>query len=149
MAKSQITFSKKEREKKKLQKRKLKEEKRAKKKEQTTSGKLEDMLVYLDSNGNIIDTPPDETDKKVEIDPASIAVSTPKSAPVDLDAERRGKVEFFNHNKGYGFIVQSNSEEKFFVHDSNLIDKVNENDKVKFSIEKGERGFQAVNVKKI
>lgn len=64
MARSQITFRKKEREKKKLQKRKAKEEKREEKKDQATSGDLDDMLAYVDENGNIVDTPPDEKEEK-------------------------------------------------------------------------------------
>ena len=48
MGGSQITFRKKEREKKKLQKKKAKAERREEKREQETSGKLDDMLAYVD-----------------------------------------------------------------------------------------------------
>ena len=54
MAKSQITFSKKEKEKKKIQKRREKEEKMAQRKLDNNKGKsLEDMLAYVDENGNV------------------------------------------------------------------------------------------------
>lgn len=149
MARSQNTFNKKEREKKKLQKRKNKEENKARRKEQAKSSNLDDMLVYVDEFGNLVDTPPEEGKKTEEIDPESIAISTPKSAPVDMDAERRGTVKFYNENKGYGFIEQQGAKEQFFVHESNLIDPIRDNDKVKFKIEKGEKGFNAVKVQKL
>ena len=44
-------------------KKKKKEEKRAKReerKEEPTNSSLEDMLAYVDEDGNIVDSPPDE-----------------------------------------------------------------------------------------
>lgn len=149
MARSQNTFNKKEREKKKLQKRKAKEEKRAEKRDQETSGKLDDMMAYLDADGNIVDTPPDENEKKKEIKAKDIEIGIPKAEPVNMDAERRGKVAFFNDAKGYGFIDQSQTQERFFVHASSLKQPIQEGDSVKFNIEKGEKGFNAVNVQKV
>lgn len=149
MGRSQITFNKKEREKKKAQKRKAKAEKREFRKDQESSGKLEDMMAYVDEFGNIVDTPPEERKPAAEIDVNSIAVSTPKAAPIDLDAERRGKVTFFNDSKGYGFIEQQITQEKFFVHSTRLKAPVQENDKVKFKIEKGEKGWVAIDVEKV
>ena len=61
------SFSKKEKEKKKARKRKEKEAKRAAKREEDTSGKLDDMIAYVDENGVIVDTPPDVSAKKEEI----------------------------------------------------------------------------------
>ncbi|WP_109831600.1 cold-shock protein [Reichenbachiella versicolor] len=149
MARSQKTFQKKEREKKKLQKRKGKEEKKALRKENSKSGSLDDMMVYVDENGNLIDTPPKEKDKTMEIDASQIDVSTPKSASDDIDAERRGKVKFYESSKGYGFIIQDGSNDEFYVHGTNVVGNIAENDKVKFKIEKSERGFVAINVSKI
>jgi hypothetical protein len=60
MAKSQETFAKKEKEKKKLKRRKDKQEKMEERKANATKGKtLEEMMAYIDENGNISSTPID------------------------------------------------------------------------------------------
>jgi cold shock protein len=59
---------------------------------------------------------------------------------------KTGTVKFFNNSKGFGFIKQADSDEEIFVHASGLIDQVRENDKVKFEVEKGKKGLNAVRV---
>ncbi|WP_340073723.1 cold-shock protein [Leptobacterium sp. I13] len=59
---------------------------------------------------------------------------------------KEGTVKFFNNVKGFGFISQADSGEDVFVHKNDLIDKIRENDKVKFDIEKGQKGLSAINV---
>lgn len=61
---------------------------------------------------------------------------------------KTGKVKFFNHEKGFGFIVDDESGEDVFVHKSGLVDNINENDQVTFDTEQGRRGINAVDVKK-
>jgi len=62
MARSQQRHQKREKEKQKLQHRQEKAEKMQERKANTQKGKsLDDMLAYLDENGNIIATPPDPT----------------------------------------------------------------------------------------
>ena len=78
MAKSQQSFEKKEKEKKRLKKRKEKDEKRAERKANASGGGLNEMMAYLDADGNIVDTPPDPTIKKEEIDADSIVLGVPK-----------------------------------------------------------------------
>ncbi len=58
-----------------------------------------------------------------------------------------GTVKFFNETKGFGFIVPSNGDSEIFVHSSGLIDQIRENDDVNYEVERGKKGFNAVNVK--
>lgn len=63
-----------------------------------------------------------------------------------------GTVKFFNDVKKYGFIEPDGDEEEdHFVHQSNVKgnDTLNEGDRVEFDSELAEKGFQALNVKKI
>ncbi|MFN3402593.1 MAG: cold-shock protein [Cytophagaceae bacterium] len=62
---------------------------------------------------------------------------------------KKGKVKFFNNSKGFGFIKVSDSTEEIFVHQSGLIDEIRENDDVKFDVQQGRKGLNAVNVKVI
>ena len=57
-----------------------------------------------------------------------------------------GTVKFFNDEKGFGFIKPDDGGEDIFVHSSGLIDQIRENDKVKFNVERGKKGLNAVNV---
>lgn len=61
---------------------------------------------------------------------------------------QEGKVKFFNESKGFGFIANSHNNEDVFVHATGLIDQVGQNDDVTFDIERGKKGFVAVNVKR-
>lgn len=60
---------------------------------------------------------------------------------------KEGTVKFFNNAKGFGFITVDETNEEIFVHTSNLMDQIRENDKVSFDIEKGDKGLSAVKVK--
>ena len=62
---------------------------------------------------------------------------------------KEGTVKFFNNSKGFGFIIPSDQGEDIFVHESGLIDEIRENDKVKFEVEQGKKGLNAVNVQLI
>jgi len=147
MSKSQQFFGKNEREKKRLKKQKEKQQKREERKANSSGGGFENMLAYVDENGNITDTPPDPA-KRTEVDIESIEIGIPKKEDIKSDPVRKGKVDFFNKSKGFGFIIDSETGEKYFVHISNLLDEVVENDLVTFEIEKGPRGLNAVRVKK-
>lgn len=62
---------------------------------------------------------------------------------------KEGTVKFFNRAKGFGFISVADSNEDIFVHESGLIDNINDNDKVRFTTEQGKKGLNAVNVEVI
>ena len=60
---------------------------------------------------------------------------------------KTGTVKFFNETKGFGFIVEADSNEEHFVHVSGLIDEIKEEDAVEFELKEGRKGMNAVNVK--
>lgn len=146
MGRSQNTFIKREKEKKRLQKRKEKREKMEERKAQAPDTPKE-MIAYVDEFGNITDTPPDPLAKKKEVKAANIELGIPKKEKEDPNAERRGRVSFFNDSKGYGFINQDGTQERFFVHATGLKEPIQEGDKVCFQVEKGLKGMNAVSVK--
>jgi len=149
MAKSQQSFNKKEKEKKRLKKQKDKQERREERKANAEAGTLDNMMAYLDENGNITDTPPDPLKKKKVIVAADIEIGIPKREEEEMPAVRKGKVDFFNDQKGFGFIRENDTQEKYFVHVNGLIDEIREGDKVSFELERGMKGMNAVRVKKI
>ena len=146
MAKSQVTFSKQEREKKKLQKKKEKLAKREERKENTKDGSLDNMMAYVDEYGNITDTPPDPNAKTKKVKASDIEIGVPKKEELP-GGERRGRVAFFNDSKGYGFIDQEGTRERFFVHANNTTELIKDNDRVSFEAEEGPKGLIAVKVK--
>ncbi|MDO3645242.1 cold-shock protein [Mucilaginibacter sp. L3T2-6] len=63
--------------------------------------------------------------------------------------QKEGTVKFFNAEKGFGFISQTNDRSDIFVHSTGLIDEIRENDQVQFDTEEGRKGLNAINVKVI
>lgn len=64
----------------------------------------------------------------------------------------RGKVKWFNDQKGYGFITPESGEDVFVHHKSILgegFKTLAEGQEVEFEIEKGPKGLQAVKVVKL
>ena len=61
----------------------------------------------------------------------------------------KGKVKFFNRAKEFGFIAGEDNKE-YFVHVSGIKEGIiDENDKVSFDVEEGDKGPKAVNVIKL
>ena len=56
-------------------------------------------------------------------------------------------VKFLNNFKGFGFITPETGEKDVFVHKNNLIDEINEGDKVSYDVEETPKGMSAINVK--
>ncbi len=142
------TWNKKEREKKKQQNKKEKEERRQERKDNARKGNdLENMLAYIDENGNLSSKPPDPR-KKITIKAENIEIGVPKQEPVNPeDLIRKGTVTFFNESKGYGFIKDQGTQESIFVHINSLTEVIKEHNKVTFEIEMTPKGANAVNVK--
>jgi cold shock CspA family protein len=148
MSKSQETWNKKETEKKKLRKRKDKAEKKEERKANKGESSFEDMIVYVDENGNFSSTPPDPKKKKI-IKESDISIGVPKQEDIAAeDLVRKGTVTFFNDSKGYGFIKDHESQESIFVHVNGLTEEIKEGNKVTFETENSPKGLNAIKVKK-
>lgn len=147
MGRSQETFNKKEVRKKKEKKRKDKEKKRLSRKENEKKSGLDDMIAYVNENGEITSTPPDPSKKK-DVKLEDIQIGTPnRDSEQDLDPIRKGTVAFFNDSKGYGFIKDSETKESVFVHINNTLEDIKEGNLVSFEVEMGQKGPTAVKVK--
>jgi cold shock CspA family protein len=149
MARSQASVTKKEKEKKKLAKRKEKEQRKEERKANSMEGKpLEDMMAYVDENGNISSTPPDPQ-KKHAVKTDDIVIGSRNTGGAGGSTARTGRVTFFNDSKGYGFIKDLESQESIFVHANSLSAPIKENDKVTFETERSPKGLAATNVRKV
>jgi len=58
-----------------------------------------------------------------------------------------GKVKFFNEKKGFGFIVEDETQKDIFVHVTGLQEKIKDEDLVIFDVTEDNRGKKAINVK--
>ncbi|GAB2813262.1 cold-shock protein [Ferruginibacter profundus] len=142
------TWNKKEREKKKQQSKREKKERMQERKENPKAKSMDDMMAYIDENGNISATPPDPKKmRKIKLE--DIEIGVPRQGDIDpADLIRTGTVTFFNGAKGYGFIKDIETGESVFVHINALKDEVNEGSKVTFEVEMGPKGANAINVRK-
>jgi cold shock CspA family protein len=147
MAGSQETFNKKDKEKKRLKKRLEKQKKSAERKANAASGPG-NMIAYVDEFGRISDTPPNPANRQT-VSADSIELGVPKREMIEPAAFRNGRVEFFNVSKGFGFIKEIDTQDKYFVHATNLSEEIKEGDMVTFKIERGMKGMNAVQVKKV
>jgi len=147
MAGSQETFNKKDKEKKRLKKRLDKQKKLAERKANSQSGGAGNMIAYVDENGHITDTPPNPA-HRTKIDAGSIEIGVPKREVVETPSIRKGRVDFFDNSKGFGFIKDPDTQERYFVHVNGLIEEIKEGDMVTFELERGLKGMNAVRVKK-
>ncbi|MDR0745287.1 MAG: cold shock domain-containing protein [Mediterranea sp.] len=138
-----ISSNKRELQKKKVEKRQEKQKRKEKRKANGGSGSFEDMIAYVDENGMIVSTPPDPVKKKYEVE--DIVISTPKKEDVEETA-LEGHVEYFNPDKGYGFIKHDTTAYKYFFHISNVPATIKEGNKVTFELERGQKGMNAVKV---
>jgi cold shock CspA family protein len=151
MARSNQTQSKTEKEKKRQKKREEKEKRKAARKlpKESSEGIP---FAYVDHNGNLVDTPPDPSERE-EIDAEDIVLGIPPKEEGEgdnkFDPVRTGTVSFFDFTKGFGFIIDSQDKQEYFVHVSGLIDEINEGNQVSYELEQGRKGLNAVRVKRI
>lgn len=149
MARSKETFSKKDVRDKRAKKKKEKEKRRIEKKEQGKDS-FDDMIAYVDEHGQITDTPPDPKAKKKEVKAENIEITVPKAEDrVAVSNTRTGRLKNFDNNKGYGFIIDSDSKESIFVHINDCIDDIEIGNRVEFETEMGLKGLKAIKVKQL
>ena len=143
------SLEKRDKEKKRQQRQEEKKRRKEERKANSAGGGLENMMAYVDENGQITSTPPDPTKRK-EIDISEIQIGVPRrSAEDEIPVQRVGRIDFFDTSKGFGFIREEGSQERFFVHVSGLLDEVKENDRVTYDVERGQKGMNAVRVRKV
>lgn len=145
------TFSKRERRKKKIERRREKELRRDERRNTVVKSKsLEEMMAYVDENGNLSNTPPDPN-KMHKIAASDIVIDIPRAAPDDPEAVLTGIVNYFDPSKGYGFIINEQTKERLFVHVKSLAQPNIElamGDIVSYTAMRSPRGMQAVSVMK-
>ena len=147
MARSQQSYGKRQKEKDRLKKREEKQKKKEARREESKSKEEAIPFAYVDKYGNLTDTPPESTPEE-DIIASEIVLGIPKKEESNevFNPIREGKVSFFDHSKGFGFIIDIETQEKHFCHISRLNDDISEQNVVSFELEKGPRGMNAVNV---
>ena len=69
-----------------------------------------------------------------------------------MNERETGTVKWFSDQKGYGFITRDSGED-VFVHHSAIVSEgfrsLKEGDRVEFTVEQGQKGPAAANVRKI
>lgn len=141
------TFNKKALQQKRAKKKQDKLERREERKANNNKGKsLEEMLVYVDQDGNITNVPPDKQSRKaIKLEDIQLG-----AAPVDaVDQEYQGVVAIFLADKAYGFITEDGSRENIFVHANKVLEPIKEKDRVTYEKERTPKGYAAYNVRKI
>ena len=146
MAKSKDSFGKREKEKQRQKEKAQKREKMEERRANQAKGKpLDEMLAYVDENGNISSTPPDPGKRK-EVNVEDIEIGVPKRIESD-DPIKEGRIDYFDSSRGFGFIFQ-NDGTKVFFHTNQTNYPVKEGDVVNFTVERGPKGWSAVGVTK-
>jgi len=149
MAKSKETFNKREKEIKRLKQRMDKKEKMEERKANAGKGKsLNDMLAYIDENGNISSSPPDPKKMKT-FNAEEIEIGVPKHTDEPGSDINEGVIDYFNESKGFGFIIDQQRNDRLFFHVNNLQEQVRERDRVSYDVERGAKGLNAVNIRKV
>jgi cold shock CspA family protein len=149
MAKSSGTFNKRENEKKRIQKRKDKEQRKEERKAGNKDGKsFEDMIAYVDENGNFSSAPPDIT-KKRQIKETDIELTSRNKGGAPLSYIKQGVVKFFDKDKGFGFIKDDQTQEELFFHFKSANFPIAQSDRVTFETAPGPKGMNAVRITKL
>jgi cold shock CspA family protein len=144
MARSKSTSNKREKEKQRQKEKREKREKMEERRANQAKGRsLDDMLAYVDEDGNITSTPPDPSKVKV-VNAEDIEIGVPKRNEFE-DPLKEGRIDYFDSSKGFGFIIQTDGN-KIFFHINQATYQVKEGDTVNYTVERGPKGWNAVDV---
>lgn len=58
-----------------------------------------------------------------------------------------GIVKFYHESKGFGYIIENETNDEYYVHVSGLINRIKDEDIVSFEVSEGKRGPQAIDVR--
>lgn len=134
------SYSKKENNKKKVKKQQDKQLRRDDRKANNNKGKsLEDMLVYVDKNGNLTSTPP----HLQQTEPANEKNSKSHD---NSNAELSTGLITFIQEKGFGFIAEDNTRDNVFFNFDPQNTKFKRNLRVQFQKEFSPKGYRAIQV---
>ncbi len=61
---------------------------------------------------------------------------------------KQGRVKFFNDQKGFGFIIEKETNKEIFVHKTGCKNAIVQNDDVTYEEAQGKKGINAVNVQR-
>lgn len=144
-----ITHNKRDNEKKKQEKR-IEKQKRKEQRKLSGTDSFDDMIAYVDENGVISSTPPEYNKTENADTSRNIIPEKRKPAPEqhNTTVAIKGRVEYINAEKGYGFVKEITRTDKYFFHVSGLLESVQVDDIVVFDLERGKKGFNAVRIKK-
>ncbi|GJM60725.1 MULTISPECIES: cold-shock protein [Persicobacter] len=62
---------------------------------------------------------------------------------------KKGTVKFFNDDKGFGFIIDEETKQEYFVHVTGCTEEIREGDDVEYELTEGRKGLNAINVKRV
>jgi cold shock CspA family protein len=106
------------------------------------------MIAYVDENGNFSSTPPDHTKKRV-VRESEIDLSSRNKGGASPVERRQGFVKFFEKDKGYGFIKDTQTQEEYFFHYSSANFPIAQSQAVSFDVESGPKGPNAVRITRV
>ncbi|MGG5577947.1 cold-shock protein [Myroides sp. C15-4] len=134
------SFFKKENNKKKKQKQEEKLKRREERKSHNNKGKdLEDLFVYVDKLGQLTHLTPEEQalQEKQEI----------KKTEKVSQEDHEGIISYVT-DKGYAFVIDSQTRESVFLHQNDLSVPLEKGLKISFKLEQSKNGIRAVDAAK-
>lgn len=139
------SFSKKENSKKKNKKLIDKNLRREERKTNNNKGKsLDEMIVYVDVNGQFTSVPPHLQNRDEDLAKAAKAA---KNNEISQTTHFTGIITYFSE-KGYGFITEDVTGDNVFFHQKDITTIVQKHDKITYKKEYTPKGYKATEITK-